>query len=224
MSKVFTGLSFDAWVRHLFDHPVTEPAWHWDEDADSAELPPQLVVAYATELFQHAGNLLASYTDAQANQGLWFLISEGNSPLYALNDASVPLEQRVNCIRSITTLFEQYFVPRCTQHLSHLNETEPGTGALNMVCYMWWDIFPLCGQPEDAARREIDEACLSVMKTTLQLPSLACQESALHGLGHWGLHYQEHCQSIISAFTQRHQDLCPRLAKYAALAKDRHVL
>jgi hypothetical protein len=221
MSKVLTDLSFDEWVRHLFDHAVTEPAWHWNEDADSAELEPQRVITYATELFESAGKLLAPYTDAQVNQGLWFLISEGVSPLYALTKASIPLEQRVHCIRSISTVFEQCFLVRCTPHLSHLDD--PGAGALNPVCYMWWDIFPLSGQPEDATRREIDEACLSVMESTLRLPSVACQESALHGLGHWGLSYKSQCQSIISTFMQRHRDLRPELQNYAARAKERYV-
>ncbi|MGA2280679.1 MAG: hypothetical protein ABSG80_10300 [Verrucomicrobiota bacterium] len=221
MNEVLTELSFNEWVRHIFDHPVTEPAWHWDENADHAELEPQRVVAYATELFQRAGELLAPYTDAQVNQGLWFLISESSSPLYALTEASIPLEQRVHCIRSISKLFEQCFVARCTPHLSHLDE--PGAGALNSICYMWWDIFPLRGQPEDTARREIDEACLSVMEATLQLPSVACQESALHGLGHWGLYYKNQCQSIISAFLQRHRDLRPELQRYATRARERSV-
>ena len=205
----------------MFEHPVTEPAWHWDEDVDSAELEPQRVIAYATRLFESAGKLLAPYTEAQVNQGLWFLVSEGVSPLCALLDASVPLEQRVRCIRSISKVFEQCFLVRCTPHLSHLDE--PGAGALNPVCYMWWDIFPFSGQPEDASRREIDEACLSVMESTLQLPSVACQESALHGLGHWGFYYESRCQSIISAFMQRHHDLRPELQNYAARAKERDV-
>jgi hypothetical protein len=221
MNKVLTDLSFDEWVRHMFDHPVTDPAWHWDENADCAELEPHRTVTYATELFQHAGELLAPYTDAQVNQGLWFLIGESTSPLYALTEASIPLEQRVPCIRSISTVFERCFVTRCTPHLSHLDE--PGAGALNLICYMWWDIFPLYGQPEDKARREIDEACLSVMETTLQLPSVACQESALHGLGHWGLHYKSQCQSIISAFMQRHRKLRPELQEYATQARERNV-
>lgn len=221
MSKVLTDLSFDEWMRHIFDHPVANPAWHWDEEADYAELKPQRVVIYATELFQHAGLLLAPYSDAQVNQGLWFLLLEGASPLYALTDVSIPLEQRLHCIHSILTVFEQCFVVRCTPHLSHLDE--PGAGALNPICYMWWDNFPLHGQPKDTARREIDEACLSVMETTLQLPSVACQESALHGLGHWGLYYKSQCQGIISTFMLRHCDLRPELKEYAARAREAYV-
>jgi hypothetical protein len=218
MNQVLTDLSFDEWVRHMFDHPVTDPAWHWDANADCVELKPERVISYATGLFQSAGKLLAPYTDAQVNQGLWFLINEISSPLYALAEASIPLAQRVHCIQSISTVFDQCFVPRCTPHLSHIDE--PGAGALNPVCYMWWDIFPLYGQPEDKARREIDEACLAVMEAVLELPSVACQESALHGLGHWGLYYKSRCRSIISAFMQRHTDLRSNLKGYATRARE----
>lgn len=222
MGKILTDLSFDDWVRHLFDHSVAKPAWYLDDDADTAAVEPGRVITYATDLFARSAELLAAYADDQANQGLWCLISEVSSPLYALAEESVPLEQRANCIRSVSTVFEQCFVPRCTAHLSHLNE--PGAGALNSVCYMWWDIFPLCGQPEDTARREINEACLSVMESTLQLPSIACQESALHGLGHWGLSYRGRCRSIISTFMKRHGNLRPELREYAARAKESRVL
>ena len=221
MARVFTNLTFEEWLRHLFDHTVTKPPWYWDADRDSAELEPQCVVAYATRLFEGARELLAPYPDAQAGEGLWFLIGECTSPLYALNDVAVPLEERLCCIKAITTIFEQCFVPRCTPHLGHLGE---GAGAdpLNTVCYMWWDIFPV-GRWE-AAPLELAPSFLSVMETTLELPSPACQESALHGLGHWSRYYKERCQNIISAFLQRHEQLRPELREYAARASENHVL
>ncbi len=218
--KVVTDLPFDAWVRWLFCQPGEEPAWHWDVFADRVELEPAQVVAYTTMLFEGAGALLAAFQDSQVNHGLWFLINEGG-PLRALADNSVALGRRVDCIRSMTTLFEQCFMPRCTPHLSHLSE--PGAGPLNPVCYMWWDIFPLCPEPDDPARREIDAACLSVMATTLQLPSIPCQESALHGLGHWGFAYEARCQNIISTFLHRNADMRAVLRDYALRAREKNV-
>ncbi|MCG6534354.1 MAG: hypothetical protein L7F78_06605 [Syntrophales bacterium LBB04] len=141
MARVLTNLTFEEWFRYLFDHPVIDPRWYWDADRDSVELEPQRVVAYFTQLFEGAGELLAPYPDAQAEQGLWFLIGECTSPLYALTDAAVLLKERLCCIRAIATVFEQCFVPRCTPHLGYLSES--GAGALNSVCYMWWDIFPV---------------------------------------------------------------------------------
>ena len=190
-------------------------------DGGSHELEPRRVIEYTTELFGHPNDFLSTYTDDQINDGLWFLISECSSPLYALTDITTLRAKRVKCIHAITSLFEQCFVTRCTPHLSHRDE--PGVGPLNAVCYMWWDIFPLCGQPQDAARREIDDACISVMASTLELPSVACQESALHGLGHWGIYYEGRCQSIISQFMKQHTDLRPELRDYAVRATDRCV-
>jgi hypothetical protein len=221
MAKVLTNLTFEEWVRHLFDHPVTNPEWHWDIDADYAKLEPQQVVAYATQLFDGAGKLLAPYTDAQTNQGLWFLISSSES-LFALTETAVPLPDRVRCVQAMTEVFKQCFLPRCTPHLSHMDE--PGAGALNKVCYAWWDIIPMHGEPLEKARREIDAGFLSVMEATLEIPSVACQESALHGVGHWVMDHKSRCQSIISAFLRRHSDLRPELRKYAENARRAYVL
>ena len=222
MAKVLTNPTFEEWLQHLFDHPVTDQPWYWDADRDSAELEPHRVVAYATRLFEDAGELLAPYHDAQAKEGLWFLISECTSPLYALTDTAVPLEERLCCIRAIATVFEQCFVSRCTPHFGHLGES--GAGALNEVCYMWWDIFPVGGVTQDPAPPELAPACLSVMEAVLELPSLACQESALHGLGHWSRYNTGRCQSMISAFLLGHEDLRPELREYAARASENHVL
>jgi hypothetical protein len=126
MPRVLTNLTFEEWLRHLFDHPITDQPWYWDADRDSAELEPQRVVAYATRLFESAGKLLAPYHDTQAKEGLWFLIGECTSPLYALTDAAVPLEERICCIRAVATVFKQCFVPRCTPHLGHLGESGAG--------------------------------------------------------------------------------------------------
>lgn len=213
-----SGISFGEWVEHCFDHPVTDPAWHWAEDADRAELEPRQAVTYAARLFRGADEWLSPYTDAQVNQGLSFLIDEGGSPLYALAETAVPLAERLHCIHSIATLFEKCFVPRCAPHLG-------GSGGdLNPVCYMWWDIFPLYGQPENPARREIDSACLWVLETTLALPSIACQESALHGLGHWRTYYPDRCHSIISEFLAGQLRLLPELREYALSALEGRVL
>ena len=219
---MITYLTFEQWVRYVFDHPVTVPAWHWDPEAESADLPPLRIIAYATKLFEGCGGLLDAYSDAQVNQGLWFLISETSPHLYALADTSIPLEERLHCIRSISALFEQCFVPRCAPRLSHLDEI--GADTLNCVCYMWWDIFPLRAQPANIERREIDKACLTVMETTLRLPSIACQESALHGLGHWGRFYPDVCEGIAATYMKEHEGSRIELWRYAERARYGEIL
>jgi hypothetical protein len=49
------------------------------------------------------------------------------------------------------------------------------------------------------------------------LPSIACQESALHGLAHWHYAYEERVEAAVSDFLRR-EDLPPVLRTYAEKA------
>jgi hypothetical protein len=84
---------------------------------------------------------------------------------------------------------------------------------------MWWDILPIGGQPDVASRREIDEACLQVMEQGLNLESIACQESSLHGLGHWQHRYPQRVDQVIDPFLAAHPNLRPELLAYARSAR-----
>ncbi|MCH7944798.1 MAG: hypothetical protein IIC73_02110 [Armatimonadetes bacterium] len=228
MGELLTDLNFEEWIVHTFDRPVPEKKkWYVYDDggdgvgADEAELEPATVLEYTTRLFRDCGSLLEPYSDAQLNQALWYLVSDGTSDLYCLADTSLPLDDSLACVASMTLVYEQCFLPRCTDHLGHCNETG---GRLNPICYMWWDIFPLYGQPNDVHRREIDDACLKVMETALGLSSVACQESALHGLGHWIRSYPERCRQIVRSFIKDNQRARPDLLTYAEEASKGRVL
>jgi hypothetical protein len=101
---------------------------------------------------------------------------------------------------------------------------EPGANPLNLVCYMWWDILPIAGNPDEPARREFDAAILQVLESTLHLDSLACQESALHGLGHWQMVYPERVGEIIDRFSMSHPHLPEKLQQYMMAAYTGYVL
>jgi hypothetical protein len=221
MARISTNVPFEKWVRHIFDHAVTDPAWYWDVDADSVELDPNRLVSYTTQLFSRSTETLSPFTDAQVDQGLWLFVG-ATAELHVLLDTTLPLDDRVCCIDSIATLFKDCFAQRCTAHLSHIDE--PGAGPMNSICYMWWDIFPFTGHPEDASQKQIDDACLAVMQKTLEIHSMACQESALHGLGHWVPSYGDRCRKIIASFVQKHPELRSELRDYAMKASRANVL
>jgi len=45
---------FEAWVRFVFDHPVSKPEWYWNAD-DALEYwtsEPALNVGWMTQLFR----------------------------------------------------------------------------------------------------------------------------------------------------------------------------
>jgi len=143
--------------------------------------------------------------------------------MFALMEVSVALEARRRCIESFFTVFERLFAVRCSEHLSH--GSTPAPNPLNLACYMWWDIIPFYGDPEgDAGRRELDETALAVMDKTLALDSLACRESALHGLGHWHARYPARVEAIIGEALSRAASWPPALATYARSARTGCVL
>jgi hypothetical protein len=159
------------------------------------------VVWCITRTFEDCATVLQPFSDAQVNQGLYYLISPGAGEfVFELFEASVPWEQRKRALQAVYTLFEQCFAVRCSPHLSHRDEA--GVNPLNAVCYMWWDTWPRPDHPEAA---ESDGTLLDVMARTLMLDSDACRESALHGLNHWAHDYPEQMRAIID----RHLSECP---------------
>lgn len=214
-------MSFDEWVARVFAHDAIEPAWWWNENTDWDILQPVLALDYLTRLFEKSGHLLRSYSDAQVNQGLSFLIGTESDHLRCLMDPNVSWSIRLRCIRSILRLFE-LFASRCSPHLSHLNE--PGANPLNSICYMFWDILPLHGQPDSPSFGELDRSLLTVMTEILRLPSDACRESGLHGLGHWQLNYPKVVDESIRSFLAENAAIRPELRRYAENARRGWVL
>ncbi len=219
MANILRELTFDDWVAHIFDHEATGPEWYFDVDCDYWNGPAAVTVEYITRLFRDPLPHMAPYSDEQLRQGLWYLASNGASDMmFALLDDTVPLQTRVDCIRSFYDLFSKLFAPKCSPHLSHLDER--GANPINVVCYMWWDLCPVAGTVGDPAGEVLNSAVLDVMAQTLDLDSIACQESALHGLGHWKSAYPARNHEIIDSFLARHPAIRPELRSYANQARN----
>src|SRR6185369_10812511 len=138
-------------------------------------------VGHLTRLFEDPNVVVERFADSQIAQGLTYLVDTmASGDDGRLADRSIPIGNRLRLVRSVGILFEKLFTLRCTPHLSHRDE--PGAGALNGRCYMWWDTFPSIGLEGDPHLAEMQDAALNVMTRTLTLDSIACQESALHGL------------------------------------------
>ena len=220
--QILKDISFEEWVAHLFEHEVRKPEWYFDLDAPYWDGDPETAVRYITQLFEDPGAYLEHFNDAQLNQGLWFLINGSCSDyIHAVHDESVPLESRLRCVQGIYSIFEKLFAVRCSPHLSYIDE--PGASPLNSGCYMWWDIFPTWGEPGNPFRKKLDEMFLKVMEQTLPLSSIACQESALHGLGHWQLTYPTETARIVDAFLSSTPNLHEDLSDYAKAAREGRV-
>ncbi len=215
-------LSYEDWIEHLFCHEVRlhGNAWYFDLDAPLWDGSPDETVAHLTRFFENPEPALAYFSDAQIDQGLRYIIDNGAGDLLgAVREPSVPLPDRRRCVSAMRTLYDKLFLPRCMPHLSHLDRVQAGGGPLNLICYMWWDIIPGVTTPHDPHHHAMNEAALGVMRHALSLDSIACQESALHGLGHWANVNVAAIASIIDAYLDARPDLRPELRRYALAAR-----
>jgi hypothetical protein len=227
MERELKDLSFDEWVKYVFDHRFEEDVgdrWYhqidrvwWDEMKS-----PVITITYLTQLFENIREIAVPYSDAQLGDGLWFLCDNAcSSHMFTLLDVSVPLANRLRCFEAMYQVYEGLFAPKCSPSLGHLSED---SNMLNLVCYMWWDIIPIYGKPNEPERAEIDKTVLEVMAKTLELNSVACQEGALHGLGHWCDYYPQKVGKIIDDFLAQNPSLRPELKQYALNARRASVL
>jgi hypothetical protein len=87
---------------------------------------------------------------------------------------------------------------------------------------MLWDMDGIgCGAFQND--EEMIKLSFEVLRHALSIPHLACQESALHGLGHFGSVQKEPVLSIVSEFLQA-QRILPELVGYAKRAANGVVL
>jgi hypothetical protein len=211
-------LTFDDWIEHAFGHEVRiqRNPWFFDTDHDWWAPRPAVAVDYLARLFERPDEHLRWFSDAQIAQGLTYLVSTSASGdsgwLYSTDVATA---NRLACIHATYSVFEKLFAPRCLPSLGHLSEIG---GPLNGVCYMWWDEFPSVALAGDPDRAGLHEALLNALRRILKLPSLACQESALHGLGHWAYYYPTDVAPIIDAWLANGEIPEPRLILYAQSA------
>jgi hypothetical protein len=158
------------------------------------------------EVFAQPAVSLAPYSDGRIAQALWDLSSN------VFGDLGRPPEDwdlNRRLFRSFEVLFREFFAVRCEPALGHMSEGGP----LNTICYMWWDLDCWYSIP----RGEL----LSMLRAILAIDHVACQESALHGLGHECkiLDANPEVEGIIDDFLGRQPNLRPELREYALNAR-----
>src|SRR5262245_56236989 len=92
--------TFEQWLAWVFDHPVAKPEWHW---TDRTPHPTRIqALSYMITLFEAPEAPLQAYSDAQLNQGLWFLASNSCSEhFFSFTDPGLPEEERLRGVRAI---------------------------------------------------------------------------------------------------------------------------
>lgn len=229
--------TFDEWVRIIFDDPASMPEWFrddeptWNESANAAT-----ALAYMTRLFRDPWPLLKQFAPDRIGRGLYYLASNGQSNYgVVFLHPSVPLAARTDGLLAIADLYAKLFSRVCSWKLTTTSDQGPWSEAQN-ICYMWWDVFPMFARTRHAEASvqaevrnhweehlAIEAACLRTMELTLQVDHPACQEGALHGLGHWTLDYPEVTQPIIDRFLASDRPIIDAIRRYATQARSGYI-
>lgn len=208
-------MTFDEWVKFIFDHSVSDDpqsAWYWDDQLNefwnkwifNEDEIAERQLEYATRLFQSPSFLLESYSPEQINQGFWFLLN-GHSSFALANfiwNTELGWHLRERCIKSMAVPFQIVFMQIPEQD----------------SCNMWWDMLRNFGDEIDI---KVAETMFQTMAEILQFPSLACQVSALHGLGHI-----KHSgkRKVIEDYLQANLNLDNKIRDYALAAIEGKIL
>ena len=208
-------VSYETWLDESFGRAVSAE-WHprFEHGDDWPEpVSDRLALHYLTRLFEHSEESLRYYSDRQIAAGLWEL---GPGDAHCLYDQDLPIEDREQLIDSVACFFRDFFDKRCVPKLAHLDReyTEP----LNGICYMWWEVITWGWGSGDPYAERLKEKDLDVMERVLALPNPACQESALHGLGHMARR-SDRALAIIDGFLDRMTDASAELRQYALAAR-----
>jgi hypothetical protein len=213
-----TDPDYRAWRCHLFDHPDDDPEWYFAADFEFIPISPQALAAHVLRLFEAPAFLLHDYSDQQIASGLKYLIDNAcGGDIRLMSHSAVPQSDRLALAARIDRVHSQIFAARCTPALGHLSEG--ADRPLNMLCYMWWDSIILEATGDPRLDTEFFAALIEAMGRTLAVPHAACQESALHGLGHWGDRAPERVEALIDAFLAENRAARPELVAYAHAAR-----
>jgi hypothetical protein len=215
-------LTFEQFVEFQFDHAVGAHPSQAVTESDWWEPEPRTGIAYLTRLFANGVAVLEWYHDAQIAQGLTGLINTmavGDQPW--MRDPVTPAEERAAVWGAIADFFGNVLGPRCTPIMGHLATEMPPM--INTVTYMWWDSFPGFTNPDDPERALVDDAEFACLERVLHLGSPACQEAALHGLGHW-VWREPRCAKVIDRYLESGKAALPELVTYARSARGGCIL
>ena len=198
----------NEWIDRIFgeaDHACERM------ELDGIRESDQTTLLRLTEVFENPTTVLKPYSDEVLSQAFWDL---SNDAFPAVYDMAIDWTIRHRFIRSFEILFRDLFAARCTPTLG----SERGS-ALNSACYMWWDFGCWSPATDPLTRNPYDSAFLASMRSILAIDHVACQESALHGLGHWHHVQSAAVESIIDEFLKSQPQLSEPLRKYADAAR-----
>jgi hypothetical protein len=199
---------------------VTDPQWYYATSPELNWYVPDSteITRFMTRLFGSAGHLVERYSLEKVDQGLYFICSHGSEYFFAARECD-DKDLQVEWVLSILPLYRDLFARVCTDHFGHLDDGPEPPSPLNTTCYMFWDLDCLEGAAMFPGEEHLVDPIFEVLEGALRLRSVACQESALHGLGHLQMYHKQRVRRIIGEFLEENDSLPTELKDYALGAR-----
>jgi len=190
-------------TQYLYERPVDGTEWYFCEGHEDPDLTKDQLVKLATLAFMDVAKAASKFDEKQVCMGLRYLINPSCGPIpYLYLDTSVDFAIRSKAIVSMRDVFRNLFVNLDGEYgLYRISGGLPLS--YREMCYMWWDMFPRHGVPSRTDMEETDAVICQTIESILEIENLACQESALHGLGHWFSSRPDEVVRAIESFLPR---------------------
>ena len=222
-------LSFEAWIEFVFDHPCceveTDEPWYYSEDREGGYIwwnaRPRMIAKHMTRLFENASSLLERYSEEQVSQGLRFILQYSWYCEQACDDV-VPLDLQIRWVRSFVPLYKDVFAKHCSDDCEHDDQGRELRTSLEWTCFMFWHSGSTQHLYELATwiwNKHLTDPVFEVLEQLLAIPSLPCQSSALHALGHLEYHHPARVHALIDDFLSRTPAIDDALKNYASRAR-----
>jgi hypothetical protein len=193
-------MNISEFSGYLFDRDATGIEWYFRDDHEDLELNSIQLLQLTSGIFSNIEALSSEFGERQICMGLRYLVNPSCGPIpYLYVDTSVEFAIRASAIVKMENVFRELFSKIPDEKGLFRNCSGDRLG-YKETCYMWWDMFPRHGTPRRADLDRTDDVILQTIISILRLPGLACQESALHGLGHWSSSRSEDVEKAVLSF------------------------
>ncbi len=184
-------ITFDDWLRDA----LTDGGLDLYVD-DKAE-----VNRFAVRFNNDIAQIITAHGEERTNKAVWHIYGSASGYMWDVLDPSLGAD-RLRFMESVKWLYANGFQRYCADHFGHIDSGVESPRPLNSSCYMLWDMDGIeC--PAVNGEEEMLEASLDVLAFALRLDHAACQESALHGLGHLSHSDRTKTTPIIRDFIRR---------------------
>ena len=189
---------------------------------DRESLPPYTTdprknLKYVSQFFNEIKSFCSKTNPNLVGEVLWNLVGDATFIAIPIENIEISTEDFNIFLDSLFNLFANYLQFNCSNKMGSLSKSET---KLDSLTYMFWDVLPYAPCSSGNAvlvRRNLD--IIRTMSRILEIPSVACQESALHGLNHWYYEFPKEVKGAIDSFIENHKEISTELRQYALTAQ-----